>query len=275
MKKHQANHSKWFLKIDFSDFFGSTNKEFVMQQLQKVAPFSEIMKSERGIKALSKALEICFLNNGLPQGTPISPMLTNLIMIPFDHKLNKRLHALGFVYTRYADDIQISHKEHFDHEYVLSIIKNQLYAVGAPYKIKPEKTRFCSSAGRNWNLGLMLNKDNKITLGHENQKILKAKIFSFLMDEKNHHPWSRNDVEKLAGQVAYFKSIQPQRTQYIITHISNKVGLSFDQMIKKHLKLPPRRLRRRFAHRRRTFRHVPNVPVSTQQTITPFDDWLL
>ena len=30
LKRHQRNESKWFLKLDFSDFFGSTTLDFVM-----------------------------------------------------------------------------------------------------------------------------------------------------------------------------------------------------------------------------------------------------
>ena len=33
LQRHQANKSRWFLKLDFEDFFGNTSKEFVMQQL--------------------------------------------------------------------------------------------------------------------------------------------------------------------------------------------------------------------------------------------------
>lgn len=239
LKRHQANKSKWFLKLDFSDFFGNTSMPFVLSQLKMIAPFSEVLNDTKGSRLLSKALNICFLNGGLPQGTPISPMLTNLIMIPIDHELNKRLHDLGFVYTRYADDLQISHKETFDPESVIKIVSDVLRQFNAPYEIKKEKTRFGSSSGRNWNLGLMLNKDNRITLGHKKHKLMKARIYSFLMDEKNHHPWSLEEVQKLAGQVAYFKSIEPQTVQYITTQISHKVQMSFDKTLKKRLRNRP------------------------------------
>lgn len=268
VQRHQANQSKWFLKLDFQDFFGSTNKAFTMRQLSQIYPFSEIIKHQEGEELLSKALDICFLNDGLPQGTPISPMLTNLIMIPFDHEMNKILHSRGFVYTRYADDIQISHKEKFNPGEVCNLIKIQLRQMNMPYKLKTEKTRFGSSSGRNWNLGLMLNRNNKITLGHKFHKQMKARIFSFLMDEKNGNPWTLKECERLAGQVAYFKSIEPQTVQFITTAISKKVGLQFAETLKKRLnpkfarQLEHRRFRARINnHGRNIINNEPFGPV--------------
>jgi len=230
--RHQANQSKWFLKLDFADFFGQTNKSFVLRQLSQIAPFSEVMKDSTGAALLSKAIDICFLNDGLPQGTIISPMLTNLIMIPFDHEINRILHKKGFVYTRYADDIQISHKEKFNPGEVINLIRIQLREMRMPYKIKNEKTRFGSSSGRNWNLGLMLNHHNRITIGHQEHKIMKARIFSFLMDCKSGKRWTREEMERLAGQVAYMRSVEPYTTDHIIRHLNEKCSANYAQLMR-------------------------------------------
>jgi len=236
ISRHQANNSKWFLKLDFEDFFGNTNKRFVMDQLAQIAPFSEVIKDHHGRVVLEKALNICFLNDGLPQGTPISPMLTNLIMIPIDHELNKALHAKGFVYTRYADDIQISHRRKFDPEEAISVVIDTLKKFNAPYKIKKEKTRFGSSSGRNWNLGLMLNKDNKITIGHKTHKLMKAKIHSFVMDTVHHKSWSLEQLLNFSGQFAYFASIEPKTAEHMVVQINKKKHVNFHSMLSSQIK---------------------------------------
>ena len=225
IQRHQSNQSRWFLKLDFEDFFGSTSLAFVLSQLQNIAPFSEVMSTAHGKRMMADALRICFLNDGLPQGTPISPMLTNLVMIPFDHLLNKRLHELGFVYTRYADDIQISHRNHFDPAHIVSIVEDVLREVGAPYRLKAAKTRYGSSSGRNFNLGLMLNGDNNITIGHKQHKVMKARLHSFAMSVKQNAPWSTQRAAQLMGQLAYFESIEPETAKYIIAHLSQKHGV--------------------------------------------------
>ena len=106
VKRHQRNKSRWFLKLDFHDFFGSSKPEFIIAQLETIFPFNEIVARPNGREALVKALSICYLNNGLPQGTPISPTLTNLFMIPIDHYIAKTAREMTphLVYTRYAED---------------------------------------------------------------------------------------------------------------------------------------------------------------------------
>lgn len=197
VKRHQQNESKWFAKLDFSDFFGSTTEEFVISMFSQIFPFSEIVKRKDGLEALKRALSLCFLNGGLPQGTPISPTITNIMMIPIDHQLCNELRKMDehYVYTRYADDILISSKIGFDcnklQDYVLDVLRK----FDAPFILKKEKTRYGSSAGRNWNLGVMLNKDNEITIGHQKKKTFKAMCCNYICDKKKGVPWDIHDVQ--------------------------------------------------------------------------------
>lgn len=117
VQRHQENDSKWFLKMDFSNFFGSVTPKFLQNMFSIIYPFSYLIEKHEDFKTeLYKALSLCFLNGGLPQGTPISPMLTNIIMIPIDAEINRGLWKKDkdFVYTRYADDILISSKYNFE-----------------------------------------------------------------------------------------------------------------------------------------------------------------
>ena len=200
LKKHQGNESKWYGKTDFSDFFGSTTLDYTMRILRMLYPFCIVCETERGERALYEALELGFLNGGLPQGTPLSPPLTNLIMIPIDYRLSNTLkdyNGQHFVYTRYADDIQVSSKRDFDINQIVEYINSVLNEFQAPFRIKPEKTRYGSSAGRNFNLGLMVNKDNNITIGHKRKREFEAMLCSFVLDTANGKPWDLNDVQVL------------------------------------------------------------------------------
>jgi len=238
VKRHQRNESKWFLKLDFADFFGSTTPEFVLNMLSLLFPFSEIVKREDGLNVLEKALSLCFLNNGLPQGTPISPFLTNTMMVPIDHKISNTLRNFDnrrFVYTRYADDLLISCKIDFDKDAVQERIKSILSEHQAPFTIKPEKTRYGSSAGRNWNLGLMLNSKNEITIGHKRKKTFKAMLDNYLRDRKTTTPWPLNDVQVLSGLISYYRMVEREYINHVLHQYSNKHGVDVEKCIKADL----------------------------------------
>lgn len=237
VKRHQQNKSRWFLKLDFHDFFGSTTLEFVMQQMETIFPFNEILKSERGRAAIKSALSLCFLNGGLPQGTPISPTLTNLMMIPFDHQLAKamREHTPHICYTRYADDLLLSSDLSFKWTEVQQQVIDLLKQINAPFQLNTSKTRYGSSAGRNWNLGVMLNKDNEITIGHSKKKLLKAMLYNFMNDYTNNRIWNLEDVQVLNGQISYYKMVEKENIEQILNTYSNKFNLSVMGAIKQIL----------------------------------------
>ena len=223
VKEHQKNRSRWFLKIDLKDFFGSCNKEFIVNQLLKVYPFAIGGGDTR--EFLDLLVELSCLNNKLPQGTPISPWLTNLIMIEYDYKItkllnnihNKGLKKQRYMYTRYADDILISAKEKFDFQVIVNEIKELLK--DTPLTIKDEKTRFGSSAGRNWNLGIMYNKDNTLTIGHKKKRQIKDNIYYFIKYSDN---FTLEDCQWLQGNISWLKSVEPEYTTGLLKYYQDK-----------------------------------------------------
>lgn len=233
VKEHQNNKSRWFLKIDLKDFFGSCNKEFIVNQLYKIYPFA--LGGTDTIDLLNSLADLSCLNNKLPQGTPISPWLTNLIMIEFDYKINKLLNKLAndetikkqrYVYTRYADDILISAKEKFDYQLVIEELK-EIFE-GTPLTIKDEKTRFGSSAGRNWNLGIMYNKDNTLTIGHKKKRQIKDNIYYFI---KFKDTFELEDCWWLQGNISWLKSVEPEYTEGLLTYYKNKFDIDVWQTL--------------------------------------------
>lgn len=234
LEKHQKNKSKWFLKIDLTDFFTNCTEEFVYQQITQLYPFYYF--NEESLEKLKQVIKICCLHGSLPQGSPISPLLTNLVMVPYDYKLKKFLKketGNHYCYTRYADDILISSKASFNFQTLIKHIKTILN----PFQIKDKKTRYGSLAGSNWNLGLMLNKDNEITLGHKKKKILNAMLNNFLRDFRNNIKWSQQNVYTLQGQLSYLSHIEPDYYTHIINKYENKYKLKYKKAISISLKI--------------------------------------
>lgn len=237
IKRHQQNESKWFAKLDFSNFFGSTTEDFVISMFSMIFPFSEIVKRRDGLEALRKALSLCFLNGGLPQGTPISPTITNVMMIPIDHQICNELRKMDehYVYTRYADDILVSSKVSFDYDKLQDYILGVLKKFNAPFILKKEKTRYGSSAGRNWNLGVMLNKDNEITIGHQKKKAFKAMCCNYICDKKKGVAWDRHDIQTFQGLISYYRMVEKDYIDYVIDHNNQKFGVNIEALIKSDL----------------------------------------
>lgn len=239
VKRHQANESKWFGKYDLSNFFGSTTLEFIIRMFSMVFPFSEVVKSERGMAALHTALELAILDGGLPQGTPISPLITNVMMIPVDYKLANGFRDFNrqrFVYTRYADDFLISSKFVFDFREVEKFIVDVLASFRAPFTIKSSKTRYGSSAGSNWNLGVMLNKDNQITIGYKKKRQFQAMLSSFVLDTQHGTAWPLEDIQQLEGYRNYYRMVEGEAIDALVSHIGEKYGVNIPKMIKEQMR---------------------------------------
>ena len=220
--KHQNNNSNWYLKIDLKDFFPSCTPGLIFDALYELHPFCTLPKPD--LVKLKTIIDVCCLNNGLPQGTPMSPILTNLLMVRYDYAIYnylKRGTGEHYVYTRYADDILISSKSKFDWKK----LQDELAMILAPFQIKKEKTRFGSKNGSNWNLGLMLNKDNNITLGSEKKRTIKAMLNNYLRDIKNNIEWSKEDRDQLQGHLSYLKNIEPNYYDYILQKYQNKYNV--------------------------------------------------
>lgn len=239
VKRHQKNNSKWFGKLDLHDFFGSTTLDYVIKMFSMVFPFSEIVKFPNGEAELRKALDLAFLNGGLPQGTPLSPLITNVMMIPVDYKLANAFRDFDkqrFIYTRYADDFIISSKVDFDVHRVEKLVVDTLHEFGAPFTINESKTRYGSSAGRNWNLGVMLNKDNEITVGHKKKRQFQSMLYNYITDKRKGVSWPREDVQTMQGLHSYYRMVEPETIDAIVKHTNEKMETDVLRLIKDDLR---------------------------------------
>lgn len=239
VKRHQKNNSKWFGKLDLHDFFGSTTLDYVIKMFSMVFPFSEIVKFPNGEAELRKALDLAFLNGGLPQGTPLSPLITNVMMIPVDYKLANAFHDFDkqrFIYTRYADDFIISSKVDFDVHRVEKLVVDTLHEFGAPFTINESKTRYGSSAGRNWNLGVMLNKDNEITVGHKKKRQFQSMLYNYITDKRKGISWPREDIQTMQGLHSYYRMVEPETIDAIVKHTNEKMETDVLRLIKDDLR---------------------------------------
>lgn len=198
LQVHQAAGSRWFLKLDIKDFFPNTTFSKVLNAMNVVYPFCKFPDTVK-----EELTYICTRNGETPQGAPTSPMITNMVMLENDVAITKYCKNHNLIYTRYADDILISSKVHFDWETVQKDIQEILNH----YELKTEKTRYGSFNGRNWNLGLMYNNKGEITVGHKKKQLVKNMIHNFITkpELKTMENWYQ-----LIGTVGYCAYIEPE-----------------------------------------------------------------
>lgn len=221
VEKHKENESNYFLHLDLKDFFGSCTREFVFKQLGQIIPFSLFDQEE-----LKQHIEIAFKeDDGLPQGAPTSPVLSNIIMIPIDFKIQKMLKEYGqdFVYTRYADDIIISNKNYFNYKEIVKRIKTRM--ADTPLKLNEQKTHFGTRAGKNWILGVMLNRDNNITIGHRTKESFRAYTFDIVCKLKNNQ-LNAFEASKYLGLISYYDFIETGYSTRMLEKYAKKINLN-------------------------------------------------
>ncbi len=97
------NHTKrkFVLNIDLKDFFTQIHFGRIRGMLLN-PPYN------LGTEAATVIAQISCFQGALPQGSPVSPVLTNMICKPFDNQMMSFCKKHGVQYTRYADDITLS-----------------------------------------------------------------------------------------------------------------------------------------------------------------------
>lgn len=92
---------RYVLNIDLEDFFPSVNFGRV-RGIFMAPPF------KLGPAAAAVFAQLCTHRNGLPQGAPTSPPLSNFAAVQLDRALARLARENGVRYSRYADDITFS-----------------------------------------------------------------------------------------------------------------------------------------------------------------------
>jgi group II intron reverse transcriptase/maturase len=93
---------EWIVDADLKDFFGSVSHEKLMTLVNQRVSDGRVLRIiesilKAGCYAAGKRLPT---EQGTPQGGIISPLLSNILLTPFDCEMRKK----GYRLTRYADD---------------------------------------------------------------------------------------------------------------------------------------------------------------------------
>ncbi len=104
-QQYVASGKRWVVDIDLEKFFDRVNHDLLMSKL------AVRIGDVRVLKLIRRYLEAGMMADGLvqprtegtPQGGPLSPLLSNILLTELDQELERR----GHTFCRYADDCNI------------------------------------------------------------------------------------------------------------------------------------------------------------------------
>lgn len=196
------------LKLDIKHFFDN----LIYAEVKEKA-FPAFRYSEQNRILLSI---LCTHENGLPQGAPTSPVISNIIMRDFDYSVGEWCKSRQILYTRYCDDMTFSGS--FEPSAVIDAVKNELKTLGL--FLNEDKTAIIRSGQKQLVTGIVVNE--KISTPRKYKRQIRQNIYYCMKYGVNSHlemQGSNKEPEtylmQLLGQVNYVLSIEPDNAEML------------------------------------------------------------
>lgn len=167
---------RWVVDMDLEKFFDRVDHDILMARLAR------IIEDKRPLKLIRRYLEADMWNGteyvkrdkGMPQGSPLSPLLSNILLDDLDKELERRGHS----FCRYADDCNIYVSSQKAGENLLADISQFLSTV-----LKLQVNEQKSAVARPWKrkfLGYSFtwHKQSRVKIAPQSVARLKDKIRS-------------------------------------------------------------------------------------------------
>lgn len=162
----------WVVDLDIEAFFDNVNHDILMSLLARS------ISDKRLLKLIRSFLKAGMMQNGLmskrdigtPQGGPLSPLLSNILLHELDRELLSRNHS----FVRYADDCNIYVASKLAAQRVLASITKFL---NSKLKLKVSLTKSAASSVKERKfLGFTLFADGSVTIANDSIARFKDKV---------------------------------------------------------------------------------------------------
>ena len=213
----------WVVDLDLEKYFDTVNHDRLMRRL------SQDITDKRVLRLIGDYLRAGLLQEGIvsqrqqgtPQGGPLSPLLSNLVLDELDKELERRGHS----FSRYADDCNIYVSSQEAGERVLASITEFLER---KLKLKVNRAKSaCDLVSRRQFLGYRFSEEGSILLSPKIVEGLKRKVRTLTYRNRG---CSLSKVIKeltvyLRGWLHYFKLAK-----------ARKLMQGFDEWIRRRLR---------------------------------------
>jgi len=204
-REYVAQGRRWVVDIDLERFFDRVNHDVLMARVARK------VKDKRALRLIRQFLEAGVLEGGLvqptiegtPQGGPLSPLLSNILLDDLDKELEKRGHR----FCRYADDANVYVRTRRAGERLMASMTRFLSV-----KLKLGVNEKKSAVARPWNrqfLGFSMTRDTKpkLRVAPDREKRFKRGLRPLLRTGRGRS--IAESLKRLApiirGWVGYFK----------------------------------------------------------------------
>jgi group II intron reverse transcriptase/maturase len=171
-RQYAVSGKNWVVDLDFEKYFDRVNHDILMRRL------GEVTRDKRVLKLIGRYLRsgimaegvVIYQEAGTPQGGPLSPLLANFYLHPFDEELEKR----GHCFCRYVDDCNI----YVGSEVTASrLIQSLPKWVEKRLRLKVNASK--SGIGRTWErqfLGFRITREGQIEVAPERLQRFKVRV---------------------------------------------------------------------------------------------------
>jgi RNA-directed DNA polymerase len=205
-QQYLEESKEWIIELDLEKFFDRVNHDKLMGTLAKRIEDKRTLKLIRSYlnSGIMEGGLVSVRTEGVPQGSPLSPLLSNIVL----HELDKELEARGHSFVRYADDVSIYVKSEKSAHRVMETLTEYIEKK-LKLKVNREKSQV-SRPGKSTLLGFSFyrSKDKwEIRIASKSLKRIKEKIRA---GTKRQDPaGAREKIKKLEavieGWVNYFR----------------------------------------------------------------------
>src|ERR1700757_1467959 len=135
--KEIQSGQEWIVDADLKDFFGSVDHEKLLTLIAQQVADGRVLRLIRAmLKAGSYGKGRLFPSErGTPQGSVVSPLLSNILLTPFDREMRRK----GYQLTRFADDWVVTCQSEAEARAAIAAATKILSALGV--QLHPQKTR--------------------------------------------------------------------------------------------------------------------------------------
>ena len=208
------------INFDLKDFFPSISYRRVKGLFQSfgyseaAATIFALLCTELEVEAVEldgKTYFVALGDRHLPQGSPASPAITNLLCRRLDRRLTAMAEDLGFIYTRYADDLTFS-ATGSSMRYICNVLqRTDDFATHEGFTINQQKTRIIRKSRQQEVTGVVVNSYPNIA--KETLKRFRATLYQIEKDGLEGKHWGNTTdvMAAIQGFANFVKMVNPAK----------------------------------------------------------------